>query len=289
MNMSMNATQIRSRFRSLITTDQCLFPASVFDPLSVRMAHGLGYEMGMMAGSTTSLSVLGAPDLVLLTLSELTDQATRLCRSAPLPIMVDADHGYGNALNAMRSVEELDRAGVAAITIEDTLLPTPFNETRGKGLISVEEGVGKIRASLGARRDPGLLIVARTSAIVIAGLEEAIDRAKAYEEAGADAMFVAGVKSRDQLDAISASVKIPLFLGTANASLREPAYLISRNVRVFFEGHQPYYAAVLAAYEALKALRDGTPPSDIVVAPAELVRKLTNQDVYDTWKNEFLK
>jgi carboxyvinyl-carboxyphosphonate phosphorylmutase len=119
----------RERFRALLDGEHCLTPGSVFDPISARIAETLGFEFGMLGGSVASMTVLGAPDLILLTLSEFADQAHRICRAVELPLMVDADHGYGNALNVKRTVEELETAGVSAMTIEDTLLPLAFGKT----------------------------------------------------------------------------------------------------------------------------------------------------------------
>src|SRR5712672_1940199 len=128
----MHWTGRRERFRALLTAKTSVHPASVFDAISARIALDLGYEMGMFAGSVASLAVLGAPDIVVLTLTEFAGQAYRISRGADLPILVDADHGYGNALSVKRTVEELETAGVAALTIEDTLLPPGFGGT-GKG------------------------------------------------------------------------------------------------------------------------------------------------------------
>ena len=122
----MNVLNRRERLRAILTGAQFVRPASVYDALSARAAEALGYEMMMMAGSTASKAVLAGPDLVLLTLSEFVEQARRVTRAVSLPLMVDGDHGYGNALNVMRCVQELEAAGVAALTIEDTLLPLPF-------------------------------------------------------------------------------------------------------------------------------------------------------------------
>ena len=122
----MNWTSRRERFRALLSAPQCVHPASVFDAISARIALDLGYELAMFAGSVASMTVLGAPDLVVLTLSEFAEQAYRISRGADLPLMVDADHGYGNALSVKRTVEELETAGIAALTIEDTLLPPPY-------------------------------------------------------------------------------------------------------------------------------------------------------------------
>ena len=123
----------------------------------------------MFAGSVASLAVLGDPDLIVLTLSEFAEQAYRIGRAAELPLLVDADHGYGNALNVMRTVEELENAGVAALSIEDTALPRGYGPSDAAQLISLEEGVGKMKAALAGRQDPALCIAGRTSAIQITG------------------------------------------------------------------------------------------------------------------------
>src|SRR5258705_1477193 len=124
----MNWTERRERFRAILAGGRCVYPGSVFDPVSARIAEDLGFEIGMFAGSIASLTVLGAPDLIVLTLSEFAQQALRINRAGNLPLLVDADHGYGNALNVKRTVEELETAGVAALTIEDTVLPRPFGD-----------------------------------------------------------------------------------------------------------------------------------------------------------------
>ena len=160
----MNWSDRRRRFRAILKGDRCYHPASVFDPLSARIAQDLGFEVGMFAGSTASLTVLGAPDLILITLSEFAGQAYRINRAFDLPLLVDADHGYGNALNVMRTVQELETAGVSALTIEDTVLPRPYGPA-GRGLTSIEEGVGRMRAALAARQVPDLVIVGRTIAM----------------------------------------------------------------------------------------------------------------------------
>src|SRR3954462_862205 len=158
--------QRRERLRSVLSGNQCVYPGSVFDPISARVAEELGFEVGMLAGSVASLTVLGAPDLILLTLTEFAQQAHRICRAGNLPLLCDADHGYGNALNVMRTVEELETAGVAGIMIEDTVLPRAFGEKK-PSLISLEEGIGKMRAALAAREDKALTIIGRTSAAAI--------------------------------------------------------------------------------------------------------------------------
>src|SRR3954469_12775668 len=175
----MNWTERRERLRALVEGKRCVFPASVYDGISARIAGDIGFEAMMFAGSVGSFSVLAAPDLCVLTLTEFPRRAYRITRAASLPLCVDADHGYGNALSVKRTVEELETAGVAALTIEDTLLPTAVGGDDAQ-LISIAEGVGKMRAALAGRSDPRLIVIGRTSAISITGVEDTIARLKAY-------------------------------------------------------------------------------------------------------------
>src|SRR5437867_10140215 len=177
----------RTRYRQVLAGNVCIHPASVFDAMSARMAESLGFEIGMFAGSIASATVLGAPDLVVLTLTEFAEQIRRIARGSDLPLMVDADHGYGNALNVMRTVEELETAGVAALTIENTVLPIPFGG-QGEGLISTEEMLGKLRGAVAARQDPSLVIIGRTGALRSGGIAEAEKRARGYQDPGIDAI-----------------------------------------------------------------------------------------------------
>src|SRR5213075_3184216 len=134
----------RDALRLILTGSACVHPGSVYDAISIRIAEDRGFPLGMFGGSVASLAVLGDPDMALITLTELAEQMRRMSRAASLPVLVDADHGYGNALNVRRTVQELDEAGAAGLTIEDTLLPQAFGETRTQ-LISLDEGVGKMK------------------------------------------------------------------------------------------------------------------------------------------------
>lgn len=286
----MHWTPRRERFRALLAADRCIHPASVYDPMSARIAADLGFEMGMFAGSTGSLTVLGAPDLVVLTLTEFAEQALRINRAVDgLPLMVDADHGYGNALNVKRTVEELETAGVSALTIEDTDLPQPFGSKGKATLLPIEEGVGKMRAALAGRQDKALVIVGRTSAPSIAGIEEAIARATAYADAGVDAIFLSGMRTRAEVEAVAAAVRLPLIFGNTTADIRDPAFLARHGVRIALQGHQPIMAAVRAVHDTLKALRDGTPPEQLEgLPPKELMQRATREGDYARWVKEFL-
>src|SRR6202048_3944472 len=202
----------REKLRSILAGSACIRPGSVYDAISIRIAEDLGFPIGMFGGSVASLAVLGDPDVALITLTELAEHMRRMSRAAALPVLVDADHGYGNALNVRRTVEELEITGAAGLTIEDTLLPQAFGQT-GTQLISLEEGAGKMRAALDARDDPALVIMGRTGAVSITSLDDAIARAIAYEAAGVDALFLTGVKTHAELEAISAATKLPIVGG----------------------------------------------------------------------------
>ena len=286
----MNLTERRERYRAILAGDRCVHPASVFDPLTARAAEDLGFEVGMFAGSIASGTVLGAPDLIVLTLTEFAQQIHRICRAGALSLMVDADHGYGNALNVRRTVEELETAGVAALTIEDTALPLAYGNASEGNLIAVEEGVGKMKAALSGRQDPALVVAGRSSALRFGGVAEAIKRAKAYEQAGVDAMFLAGAQTRAEVAAVAAEVKIPILLGGAGGELSDLDWLGQNGVRIALQGHLPFAAAVKAAYDTLKALREGVRPADLSdsLAPPELLGQLTRRGDYDRWIGEWL-
>ena len=285
----MNWTGRRERLRAIVDGERCVYPASVYDGISARIAADVGFEAMMFAGSVGSFSVIAAPDICVLTLTEFAQQAYRINRAGSLPLCVDADHGYGNAMSVKRTVEELETAGVSALTIEDTLLPTAFGGEEGR-LLSIEEGVGKMRAALAGRQDPRLVIVGRTSAIGITGVEDTIARLKAYEAVGVDMLFMAGLKNREQLDAVASAVNKPLFLGSVPEDMMDLDYLSARKVRVCLQGHHQFWAGVQGVYNTLKALREGMKPSELKnVASADMQKKLLRQADYAKWSKDFLK
>ena len=277
--------QLRNDFRVLLNGHACLSTASVFDPLSARIASDLGFEVGILGGSVACLQVLGAPDIALITLSEFAEQATRIGRVASLPIIADADHGYGNALNAMRTVVELERAGVAELTIEDTLLPARF----GSGaleLISTEEATGKLRAAQEARIDSSLAIIARTHAGV-QPLQDVIRRTREFERSGADAVCLVGVKDVHELAAIADGLTLPVMLITyGNSELRDAPGLAELGVRIVADGHQAYFASVQATYESLRIQRRRQVNAD--KSASTLVAGYGLQNEYKDWAAEFM-
>jgi carboxyvinyl-carboxyphosphonate phosphorylmutase len=280
--------QRREKLRSILSGPRCIRPGSVYDAISIRIADDLGFEVGMFGGSVASLAVLGDPDIALITLTELAEQMRRMSRAASLPVLVDADHGYGNALNVRRTVQELDAAGAGGLTIEDTLLPQTFGEKKTQ-LISLEEGVGKMKAALDGRGDPTLVILARTGAASITSLGDAIERARAYEATGVDGLFFTGIKDRAELDAIAQATRLPIVLGGAPEDMNDLDYLRERRVRIALQGHAPIAAATQVVYETLKALREGTPPKNLKgLASPELTARVTRDAETKKRIGEFL-
>src|ERR1700678_2134019 len=237
----------REALRSILSGSACVRPGSVYDAISIRIAEDLGFAVGMFGGSVASLAVLGDPDIALITLTELAEQMRRMSRAASLPVLVDADHGYGNALNVRRTIEELETAGAAGLTIEDTLLPQAFDETKTQ-LISLEEGIGKMKAALDARRHPSLVIVRRAGAASIASLDDTLLRAKAYEAADVDAVFFTGIKAKVELEAISSATGLPIILGGAPEAMSDLGYLGKQRVKIALQGHAPISAATHTVY-----------------------------------------
>ena len=278
----------REVLRSILSGSLCIRPGSVYDATSIRIAEDIGFELGMFGGSVASLAVLGDPDVTLITLTELAEQMRRMSRASPLPVLVDADHGYGNALNVRRTVEELEVAGAAGLTIEDTLLPQAFGQAKTE-LISLEEGVGKMKAALSGRGDPTLVVMGRTGAASISSLDDAIARARAYEATGVDALFFTGIKQRGELDALSAATKLPIVLGGAPEEMIERDYLLSRRVRIALQGHAPFAAATQAVHATLKALRDGEPLKGLKgLASSDLTGRVTREADVKARSAEFL-
>ena len=278
----------REALRSILNGSTCIRPGSVYDATSIRIAEDLGFELGMFGGSVASLAVLGDPDIALITLTEFAEQVRRMSRASTLPVLVDADHGYGNALNVRRTVQEVEAAGAAGLTIEDTLLPQAFGQAKAQ-LISLEEGVGKMKAALDGRSDPSLVILGRTGAVSITSLDDAIARAKAYQAVGVDGLFFTGIRSRGELEALSAATTLPIVLGGAPEEMTALDYLARQRVRIALQGHAPFAAATQAVYETLKALREGTSPKNLKgIASSELTSRVMREAETKARSGEFL-
>jgi carboxyvinyl-carboxyphosphonate phosphorylmutase len=268
----MTATEKRRRLRAVLAGPVCVTPATVYDALSARVAESVGFEVGVLSGSVCSATVLAAPDIALQTLTEFADQVRRITRATNLSLVLDADHGYGNALNVMRTVEELEHAGTSALMVEDAVTPHRFGAA-GLEVISMQEMTGKLRAALRARQDPSLVVIGRIAALKVEDERRAAERAKAYEATGVDALFITGMQRMEEFDAIRAAVKLPIVSGTAPALKR--ADLEARGVRLMLQGHLPVAAAARALKQVYEHLHRGGTAADLksqVATPEEMDR-----------------
>jgi methylisocitrate lyase len=187
------------QLRRLLSGDDFIIAPGAYDGLTARLIADAGFPVVYATGAGVSNSQLGLADVGLITMTEMLDQARKMVGAVDVPVICDIDTGYGNAVNLHRTVREFVRAGVAAVQIEDQVIPKKCGHFSGKQLIPMDEAVLKIRAAVEARGDSKLVLIARTDAIAVAGFEEAMARARAYHEAGADALFVEAPRSREEL------------------------------------------------------------------------------------------
>jgi len=282
-------TEQRQFIRSVLAGDRCLSPATVYDALSARVAESVGFRLGILAGSVCAGTVLAAPDVVVQTLTEFADQVRRIMRYSKLALIVDADTGYGNALNVMRTVEELEHAGVALLTIEDLIMPQRFGAAHDFELVSTEEMCGKLRAALAARRDPALVIAARIAGFKGEDTARTVARAQAYAITGVDAIFITGLKKLSDFDAVRAAVKLPIIVGTAPEIKRED--LAARGVRVLLQGHPPVRAVAKALRDVYAHLYEGGAPAELKakLATAQEMEEITGSPLYAEWMRQYLQ
>ena len=285
----MRHTDLRLRARAILKGSECVSPASVYDALSARVAASVGFEVGLLSGSVSAATVLGAPDIVVQTLTEFADQIRRVVRAADLSVLVDADHGYGNALNVMRTVEETEHAGVSVLGLEDVAQPARFGATATE-LVSIPEMVGKLRAALAARSDPALVIAARTAAPKVEGIEGTVARAKAYAAAGVDAIFVVGFEDLAVIEAVHAAVDLPLIIGSGKGST-DRKRLQALGARILLQGHQPMAAVVKALRETYEHLYHGGAPAELKgrIASSEEMDRVTLRDEYTRRQHAYLR
>ena len=212
-----------AQLRQLLARDGLVIAPGAYDGVSARLVEQAGFDTVYMTGYGTVASLLGVPDVGLATMSEMVDQARRMVAAVGVPVIADADTGYGNPINVTRTVQEYERAGIAALHIEDQTWPKRCGNMEGKQVIPLEDMVQKVRAAVGARRDPDLLIIARTDARDPNGIEDAIQRGRAYAGAGADVIFVEGPRSTVEIEAVGrALASETLLLFNASASGKVP-------------------------------------------------------------------
>ena len=205
-----------TRLRALLSENRCIVAPGVADALAARLVALEGFEAIYMTGFGTSLTRLGMPDVGLLTASEMVDNASRIADASGLPLVADADTGYGNPINVRRTIRDYEKAGVAGVHIEDQMWPKRCGHLAGKRVIPTAEMVAKIRAACDARRDPDLVIITRTDAIAVEGLEAALERGERYREAGADMLFIEAPVGREQVERVARHFKgVPLLYNMA--------------------------------------------------------------------------
>ena len=281
----------RERFRRVISRPECTLAANIFDPLSARIAHMLDYEVCFLSGSVGKVANLGVPDIVMTNMSDLVDVCRRITRIADVSLMHDGEDGFGNAVNVVRSVKELEAAGVSAIEIEDAIPPLRFNQ-ENPGLYSQEEQVGKLEAAVAARTDPMTVIVARTTALTHFPLDEALDRIKAYSQTGVEAIRLAGLRTRVQLEAVHQATPLPLtVLSPPDDMMKDMVFLAANGVRILMAGNPSFGMAVQAVYDCFKHLKEGGAVEDLASREAspELLRQVNRTDEFIQLQQRYLR
>jgi len=284
-------SKMRDRFREVLARPDCTLAANIFDPLSARIAHMLGYEVCFLSGSVGKVANLGVPDIVLYNSSDSVDHCRRIMRMADVSLMLDGEEGFGNAVNTMRTIKELESVGVSAIEIEDNIARTQFNAW-DSGLISKVEQVGKLEAAVAARIDPGTVIVARTSVLTYCPMDEALDRIIAYSQTGVEAVRLTGLKTREQLEAIHQATPLPLTVLSPPDDMRnDPEFMAANGVSIVMTGNPSYGMAVKAVYDCFKHLKDGGDVAELASreAPAALLREVNRTDEFIAMQEKYLR
>ena len=260
-----NGRTPRARLRELMGASAPLVAPGAYDALSARLIEQAGFDAIYMTGFGTTASLIGRPDVGLLSGAEMVDNARRIVSAVDVPVIADADTGYGNAINVVRTVQLYEQAGVAGIQLEDQVMPKKCGHMSGKLLIGADEMAGKLRAAVEARRDPDLLIIARTDAVAVTGVDDAIARARAFAEAGADALFVEAPTSEEDIARVAKELRdvAPLVFNWAEGG-KTPPLSLERITELGFALVIYPIGTVLAATAGIRALlatlkADGTP------------------------------
>jgi methylisocitrate lyase len=245
--------------RQLVTAKGTLVMPGVYDALSAKIAARAGFEVIFITGYSLSATLLGEPDFGLLTQTEMLLAAQRICSIAELPVIVDADTGYGNAINVIRTVKELIRIGAAGMFLEDQAWPKRCGHMKGKQVIPLEEQIMKLRAAIEAKEDSDLYVVARTDARQALGLKEAIRRGVAFKESGADAVFIEAPQSKEEMREIARTVPSPLVANMIERGvtpLMGPEELRELGFQLIVWPLSPLYASAKALKDVYTTLRE---------------------------------
>jgi methylisocitrate lyase len=265
------------RLRRALAERPIMIPGA-FNALAAKLAERLGFAAVYLSGGALSAGWAGLPDIGLLSLTEFTEQAAVLARATSLPLLCDADTGFGEAVNVERTVRLFEEAGAAGLHLEDQVLPKRCGHLTGKSVVDVETMVAKVRAAVAARRDPDFVIVARTDARSVEGFDAAVARARAYLDAGADMIFPEAMESADEFARFAQAVPAPLLANLTEfgrGPLLDFATLTGFGYRAVLYPLTAFRAAMKAAEETLIALRDhGT-------QRGQLDRMQTRAELYD--------
>jgi 2,3-dimethylmalate lyase len=262
-----------ARLRALVDSGQTIVAPGAFDPLAARLVEEAGFPAVYMTGFGTSAALIGRPDVGLLTMTEMAGNAARIADCVDIPVIADADTGYGNPLNVIRTVGAYEAAGVAGIHIEDQVAPKKCGHMEGKLVIPAQEMAAKVRAAVEARTQPEFVIIARTDARAVEGLERALERARLYREAGADALFIEALVSEAEIqEAASAFPGVPLLFNWAEGG-KTPPVSLARLTELGYRIVIFPISTLLAATAGMRAvLREiaaaGTPAAALAELPA---------------------
>jgi 2-methylisocitrate lyase-like PEP mutase family enzyme len=248
------------KMRELLSSGKIVMAPGAYDAWSARVIEKAGFPAIYMTGYGVSGSFLGRPDIGLISFAEMVEVARNICNCTTVPVIADADNGYGSSLNVIRTVQAYEQAGVAAIQLEDQVMPKRCGHMEGKQIIPKEEMVAKVRAAVYARKDPNLVIIARTDAIAVTNYEDAIDRAKAYKEAGADVIFVEAMQTEEQVKNAAKLVGAPLMANMVEhgkTPLDTAENLYKMGFRIAIYPVLPIYTVTKALTDVLKILKDG--------------------------------
>jgi 2,3-dimethylmalate lyase len=268
-----NGRTPRARLRELVTGPAPLVAPGAYDALSARLIEQAGFDAVYMTGFGTTASLIGRPDVGLLSGAEMVDNARRIVAAVDVPVIADADTGYGNAINVVRTVQLYEQAGVAGIQLEDQVMPKKCGHMSGKLLIGADEMVGKLRAAVEARHDPDLLIIARTDAVAVTGTDDAIARARAFADAGADVLFVEAPTSEADIERVATELRgvAPLVFNWAEGG-KTPPLSLERITELGFSLVIYPIGTLLAATAGIRSLlavlkRDGVPTAAMDTVP----------------------
>jgi len=289
----MDATLRRERLRRVLNGNETIILPAVFDAVSARIVEMAGFDIALLSGSVSAASLRGVPDLILVTMTEVAQLAKRIVQSTSVSLHIDGDHGFGNALNVMRCVREFEAAGASALTIEDTDLPRPYGKS-GPSAISIREMRGKLKAAVEARQDPSLVIIGRTDTLRYSGLEDALERARAYEDTGVDAIFLPGAQTRETLEAVREAVSLPLIASglpkpengkTGLKILQEIGY--SMTLLATF----PFRVAIQAMHDAVMYLKAHGEPGPFAekACSSDMLNKIVQTEQFEDYRQRFMR